>query len=114
MATGRNGDVAALMEAMSDPTRVAVVELLSRAPCRAGVLADRIGTTPPTMSKHLRILLEVGLVSDERDPADARARIFRLQPERVMAVRAWLDQLQAHWNEQLGAFKRHAEKRSRR
>ena len=63
------------------------------------------------MSRHLRILLEAGIVADERPPEDARVRIFKLQPDSIAAVQAWLDQLQAHWQEQLMSFKHHAESR---
>jgi DNA-binding transcriptional ArsR family regulator len=104
-------NVAPLLEALSDPTRLRVVELLSEAPHRAGELADTLGVTPPAMSKHLRVLLRAGIVSDERLAADARARVFRLRREPVVAVQAWLDQLQAHWDEQLGAFKSHVEQK---
>jgi DNA-binding MarR family transcriptional regulator len=65
------------------------------------------------MSKHLRVLLQAGVVVDERLPDDARARLFRLCPESVVAVRAWLDQLQAHWDEQLGSFQAHVERRQK-
>jgi hypothetical protein len=61
------------------------------------------------MSRHLRILLEAEVVRDERVPEDARVRVFRLRPESLAGVQAWLDQVQAHWNEQLAAFKRHVE-----
>jgi DNA-binding MarR family transcriptional regulator len=61
------------------------------------------------MSRHLRILLESGFVADQRVPDDARARVFRLRPEPMRDVQAWLDQLQAHWNEQLASFRRHVE-----
>jgi DNA-binding transcriptional ArsR family regulator len=63
------------------------------------------------MSRHLRILLQAGLVVDERTTRDARLRYFRLRPESMVALRAWLDQLQAHWDEQLGSFRRHVEAR---
>ena len=101
--------LATLLRALADPDRVRVVELLSEAPRRAGELADVLGVPPPTMSKHLRVLLEAGIVVDERRREDARVRIFRLCPESVVAVRAWLDQIQAHWDEQLGSFKAHIE-----
>ena len=103
--------VAPLLEALSDPTRLQVVELLSEAPHRAGELAESLGVTPPAMSKHLRVLLRAGIVSDERLTEDARARVFRLRHEPVVAVQSWLDQLQAHWDEQLGAFKSHVEQK---
>jgi DNA-binding transcriptional ArsR family regulator len=99
-----------LFGVLADPTRRRVLELLSDEPRRAGELAKAAGTSPPVMSRHLRILLESGLVADQRVPEDARARVFRLRPEPIGDVRAWLDQLQAHWNEQLGSFKRHVER----
>jgi DNA-binding MarR family transcriptional regulator len=86
-----------------------VLELVSEKPRRAGELAAAVGTSAPVMSRHLRILLENGLVEDERVPHDARVRIFRLQSKPIGDLQAWLDQLQAHWSEQLASFKRHVE-----
>jgi DNA-binding transcriptional ArsR family regulator len=111
MATNRGTDLAPLLQALADPTRLSVVQLLSSGPRRAGEIADASGLTPAAMSKHLRVLLRARVVADERTPEDARVRVFRLRPESVVALRAWLDQLQAHWDEQLGSFKRHVEKR---
>src|SRR3954466_10822645 len=96
-------------EVLADPTRRQVVQLLGEGPRRAGQLAAATGSSSPAMSRHLRILLEAGLVADERVPNDARIRVFRLHPGPVVAVQAGLDQIQAHWREQLGAFKRHVE-----
>lgn len=107
-------DLAIVMRALADPDRLRVVELLSEAPRRAGELARDLGVPPPTMSKHLRTLLEAGVVNDERRQDDARVRIFRLRHESVVSVRAWLDQIQAHWDEQLGSFKSHVERKERR
>jgi DNA-binding transcriptional ArsR family regulator len=104
-------DVEGVFVALADPTRRRVVELLSDRARRAGDLAAAAGTSAPAMSRHLRILLEAGVVADERVPGDARLRVFRLRPEPVEALQAWLDQLQAHWNEQLGSFKRHVEEK---
>lgn len=101
---------AALFPALADPTRRRVVELLGGGARRAGELAAATGTSPSAMSRHLRLLLEAGVVEDERVPDDARLRVFRLRREPVLALQAWLDQLQAHWNEQLGSFKRHVER----
>ena len=90
-----------------------MVELLGTGPQRAGQLARATQTSPPTMSRHLRVLLEAGVVVDERPADDARVRVFRLRPESMVAIQAWLDQIQAHWNEQLASFKRHVERRKR-
>ena len=105
--------VAVLFDALADPTRRRVVELLGSKPARAGELAAAIGTSAPAMSKHLRHLLRAGLVADERDAADARVRVFRLRPQSVAAIQAWLDQLQAHWDVQLRSFQRHLEREER-
>jgi DNA-binding transcriptional ArsR family regulator len=104
-------DMEGVFLALADPTRRRVIELLGDCPRRAGELAAGAGTSAPVMSRHLRILLETGFVADERVPGDARLRVFRLRREPVLALQAWLDQLQAHWNEQLGAFKRHVEEK---
>jgi DNA-binding transcriptional ArsR family regulator len=98
-----------IFDALADPTRRRVLELVSERPRRAGELAAAVGTSAPVMSRHLRILLENGLVQDERVPDDARVRVFRLQSKPIGDLQAWLDQLQAHWSEQLASFKRHVE-----
>lgn len=98
-----------MLQALADPTRLGVVQLLSSGPRRAGELAEAAGISSPAMSKHLRVLLRAGVVADERTSEDARVRIFRLREEPVVALQAWLDQIQAHWDEQLRSFKRHVE-----
>jgi DNA-binding transcriptional ArsR family regulator len=105
--------MATVFTALADPTRRQVVELLGERPRRAGELSEAAGTSAPVMSRHLRVLLEAGVVVDERVPHDARVRLFRLRPESVDALQAWLDQLQAHWTEQLGSFKRYLEEKEK-
>lgn len=102
-------EVSKLLGALADPTRQQVVQLLSVNPRRAGELASASGTSAPTMSRHLRVLLEAGVVADERPPHDARVRVFRLRSESIGTVQLWLDALQAHSEEQLASFKRHVE-----
>lgn len=104
-------DVGPVFLALADPTRRHVVELLSGGPRRAGEIADHAGVSGPVMSRHLRTLLETGIITDERPPGDARVRMFRLRPDSMVALQAWLDQLRAHWEEQLQSFKRHIEGR---
>ncbi len=104
-------DVAVLFGALADPARRQVVQLLGQAPRRAGELAAAVGMSAPAMSRHLRVLLQAGIVADERTARDARLRYFRLRPQSMVAVQAWLDQLQAHWDEQLASFRHHVEAR---
>jgi DNA-binding transcriptional ArsR family regulator len=103
-------DLSLLLGALADPTRQQVVQMLCDSPRRAGELASASGTSAPTMSRHLRVLLRAGIVADERRSEDARARVFRLRPESIVAVQAWLDDLQAHGDQQLASFKRHIER----
>jgi DNA-binding transcriptional ArsR family regulator len=102
-----------VFEALADPTRRRVVQLLGARPHRAGELAEATGMSPPAMSRHLKILLRSGIVDDERVPEDARVRLFKLQPDSLVGVQAFLDQLQAEWRTQLRSFKRHVEGKSR-
>lgn len=106
------GEVDELFAVLADPTRRRVVQLLGERPRRAGELARAAGVSAPVISRHLRILLAAGVVADERVADDARLRVFRLRHESLVALQAWLDQVQAHWAEQLGAFKRHVEGRA--
>jgi DNA-binding transcriptional ArsR family regulator len=98
-----------VFEALADPRRRQVVQLLGERPRRAGELAEAAGLSAPAMSRHLRSLLEAGVIEDERVPHDARVRVFRLRPQSLVAVRAYLDQLQADWDRQLHSFRQHVE-----
>ena len=107
-------DVDATLAALADPTRRRVVDLLRTGPQRAGELAAATQTTPAAMSRHLRVLRAEGLVDVNLAETDARARIYRLRPEPFVAFRAWLDQIEAFWGEQLAGFKAHAERKGLR
>jgi DNA-binding transcriptional ArsR family regulator len=85
--------VGTVIEALSDPTRRRIVTLLSDGPKRAGELAAEVGMSAPAMSRHLRVLLSALVIADERLAGDARARVFRLRPQSLKAVQAWLDEL---------------------
>ena len=102
-----------VFEALADPTRRRVVQLLGARPHRAGELAEATQTSPPALSRHLKLLMASGIIEDERVPEDARVRVFKLQPDSLVAVQAFLDQLQAEWRSQLRSFKRHVEGKSR-
>ncbi len=103
-------DLDATLAALAEPTRRRVVDLLRDGPRRAGDLAASAEMSAPAMSRHLRVLRASGLVEVESGEEDARLRLYRLRPERFVALQAWLDQVQAFWSEQLGAFKPHTER----
>jgi DNA-binding transcriptional ArsR family regulator len=104
---GADADLMVVFGALADRARLRIVQLLGDEPRRAGELAAAVGVSAPAMSRHLRVLLAAGIVTDERRAEDARLRYFRLRPQSMVAVQAWLDQLQANWDEQLASYKQH-------
>jgi DNA-binding transcriptional ArsR family regulator len=85
--------------ALGDPTRRAIFERLADRPRAVGELAGELPVSRPAVSQHLKVLKEAGLVVDQ--PAGTR-RIYRLDPDGVAALRAYLDQF---WSKSLAAYK---------
>jgi DNA-binding transcriptional ArsR family regulator len=83
---------------LGDPTRRAIFELLARRPCTVGELAEQLPITRSAVSQHLRVLKDGGLVVSR---AEGTRRIYRLNPDGVTALRAYLDRI---WDEALSAF----------
>ncbi len=112
-AAARSADsdaaVGRALAALTDPTRRAVVRLLASGPQRAGELAAALAMNPASLSRHLRVLRQGGLIADDEPEHDARVRLYRLQPQALAPLQDWLAELEAFWGEQLQAFKTHAE-----
>lgn len=102
-------DLDRTLAALAEPQRRAIVEALRDGELRPSELADRLAISRPALSRHLRVLRQAGLVTQQAGDPDARARPIRLQPEQLGAVRHWLESVEAFWADQLVAFKRHAE-----
>jgi DNA-binding transcriptional ArsR family regulator len=83
---------------LGDPTRRAIFELLARRPSTVGELAQQLPITRSAVSQHLRVLKDGGLVVNR---AEGTRRIYRLNPDGVTALRAYLDRV---WAEALTAF----------
>ncbi len=107
------GELDAAFAALADPTRRAVIRALLRRPHRAGELAAEVEMSPPALSRHLRVLAQAGLIVDQGHEADARVRLFSVEPAAFAPMRDWLAQIEAAWHEQLLAFKAHAERTRR-
>lgn len=106
-------DIDATLSALADPTRRHIVELLRVRPQRAGELVAAFDVSAPAVSRHLKVLRRSGLVTDHGVADDARLRVYELRQEPFTALQAWLDQVQAFWADQLGAFREHVENMSR-
>lgn len=104
-------DVDEVLVALADPVRRQVVDELRQGPRRAGELADTAGMSHPAMSRHLRVLRASGLVAVQALDGDARVRVYQLRAQPFTALRAWLDQVEAFWSEQLDAFSEYANTR---
>lgn len=98
------------LAALADPHRRQVVDLLRERPRRAGELAEVVRLSFPAMSRHLRTLRECSLVDEARDPFDSRVRIYRLRPQPMAELKAWLEQTETLWVRQLSAFGAHLQK----
>jgi DNA-binding transcriptional ArsR family regulator len=88
------------LAALGDPTRRAIFEQLADRPRAVGELARELPVSRPAVSQHLRVLKEVGLVTDRRE---GTRRIYVIDPDGVAALRTELDRF---WNLALANYKR--------
>ena len=94
MATDRG----AALEALADPTRRAIFELLGRGPRSVRAISDDVPVSRPAVSQHLKVLRDNGLVTVR---AEGTRRIYALDPRGLQAVREYFDQF---WASALTAF----------
>ncbi|MEO7754929.1 MAG: metalloregulator ArsR/SmtB family transcription factor [Terracoccus sp.] len=91
----------AVLQALADPSRRTVLQILRDHPASAGELADALPIARPGVSRHLRVLREAGLV--EVRP-DGQHRIYSLRPEALVEVDEWLADYRALWQNRLDAL----------
>src|SRR5215467_9485937 len=92
----------ATFQALADPTRRAVLDLLRRGSQPAGQIANAFPVSRPAISKHLRLLRRAHLVREHRE---GRNRIYQLNPEPLRAVDSWIEQYRAFWTASLNNLK---------
>jgi DNA-binding transcriptional ArsR family regulator len=97
------------LEALADPYRRQVVELLRQRPHRAGELSAAVAVRPSVMSRHLKVLRESELVEETSPQFDTRVRIYSLRAGATAGLRSWLDAVEQGWADQLAALKAHVE-----
>jgi DNA-binding transcriptional ArsR family regulator len=90
-------------DALGDPNRRAIVELLGAGDRSVRELADALPISRPAVSRHLRLLKEAGLVADR---AQGTRRVYRLEGEGVAAARAYLERV---WGEAVTRYRIAAE-----
>ncbi len=89
------------LEALAEPTRRRIVELLADGERSAGEIAAHFETSRPGVSRHLRVLREHGLV---RVRDDAQKRLYSLDPAPLAELDAWLAQYRGFWTNRLDAL----------
>ena len=87
------------LDALGDPTRRQVFELLRRGPRSVGDLAAQLPVSRPAVSQHLRILEDAGLARHTRH---GTRHLYELDSSGVLALRNWVD---GFWSEALARFK---------
>jgi len=92
----------ATFQALSDPTRRAVLDLLRRGSQPAGQIAEAFPVSRPAISKHLRLLRRAHLVREHRE---GRNRVYELSPEPLRAVDSWIEQYRVFWSTSLANLK---------
>lgn len=94
----------AVLEALGDGTRRQILERLRSGPRAVGQIAKGLPVSRPAVSRHLRVLEAVGLVTHE--PRGTK-NLYRADPRGLREVRAWLD---GYWDDALSAFAGHVQK----
>src|ERR1700730_17406266 len=92
------------LHVLAELNRQAILELLREGERPVGELVDALALSQPAVSKHLRVLREAGLVEVR---ADAQRHLYRVRPEPLRAVDAWLEPYRQLWESRLDALERH-------
>ncbi len=96
-----------VFEIIAEPNRRAILGLLVSSEQSVGDIERQLSMTQPTVSKHLRVLREAGFVEST---VDAQRRVYRLIPEPLQEVDAWLAPFRRFWSARVDALERHLDR----
>jgi DNA-binding transcriptional ArsR family regulator len=99
--------VESVFEVIAEPNRRAILSLLVSAEQSVGEIEHRLRMPQPAVSKHLRVLREAGFVEST---VDAQRRLYRLTPEPLKEVDAWLAPFRRLWEAHIDALERHLDR----
>jgi DNA-binding transcriptional ArsR family regulator len=102
--------VESVFDVIAEPNRRAILSLLVSSQQSVGEIERQLGMPQPTVSKHLRVLREAGFVEST---VDAQRRLYRLKPERLQELDAWLAPFRRFWSAHLDALERHLDRMDR-
>jgi DNA-binding transcriptional ArsR family regulator len=92
---------------LAEPTRRQILDRLRLAESSVGELVGALGTSQPTISKHLKVLREAGLVSSR---VAAQQRIYRLDLGPLRSIDGWLQPYRRMWTRHLDALEQHLDR----
>jgi DNA-binding transcriptional ArsR family regulator len=92
---------------LAEPSRRAILSLLASSERSVGDIEEELRMTQPSVSKHLRVLREAGFVESR---VDAQRRLYRIRPEPLMEVDAWLEPFRRFWSVHIDALERHLDR----
>src|SRR4051794_38043959 len=92
---------------IAEPSRRAILSLLLASERSVGEIERELHLSQPSVSKHLRVLREAGFVESR---IEAQRRLYRLRPEPLMELDAWLVPFRRFWSKHVDALERHLEK----
>lgn len=98
-----------VLEVIAEPTRRRILDVVREGERSVGELVDELGMHQPGVSRHLRVLRDAGLVAVRQD---AQRRLYRLRPEPLMELDAWLEPYRAEWATRLDSLERHLQRTS--
>ena len=96
-----------VFDIIAEPNRRAILSLLVSSEQSVGEIERQLGMSQPTVSKHLRVLREAGFVEAT---IDAQRRVYRLNPEPLQELEAWLAPFRRLWSAHLDALERHLDR----
>ena len=99
--------VESVFEVIAEPNRRAILSLLVSSQRSVGEIEGQLHMAQPTVSKHLRVLREAGFVESR---VDAQRRLYRLKPEPLQEVDAWLAPFRRFWSAHVDALERHLDR----
>ncbi|HYC97368.1 metalloregulator ArsR/SmtB family transcription factor [Brevundimonas sp.] len=97
----------AALQALSEPHRMAILSMLADGERPAGDFVDALPIAQPTVSKHLSVLREAGLVTVRKD---AQRRLYSLNPAPLKELDIWLARYRRFWTDRLDALEAHLDK----
>ena len=99
--------VESVFEVIAEPNRRAILRLLVASQQSVGEIERRLRMPQTTVSKHLRVLREAGFVEST---VDAQRRLYRLKPEPLQEIDAWLAPFRRFWSAHVDALERHLDR----